>query len=187
MSIGDSNVVDGADVISPSADAGPDPCVSNHDVLPVVPVVPDVPVSTEAMIPCTARRGIMEIPDRPTLRSQQLVVDPLNQCTASNRWRTRGQIWHFTRFYSPTHRSPRRSYSPAYWSPRRSRSPAHRSPHQSRSPAHRSPRRSRSPRTRSPRTRSPRRSRSRDRRGERVRGRRGGRCAGERDWCGDRC
>ena len=122
MSIGDSNVVDGADVNSPSADAGPDPCVSNHDVLPVVPVVPDVPVSTEAMIPCTARRGIMEIPDRPTLRSQQLVVDPLNQCTASNRWRTRGQIWHFTRFYSPTHRSPRRSYSPAYWSPRRSRS-----------------------------------------------------------------
>ena len=67
MSIGDSNVVDGADVNPPSADAGPDPCVSNHDVLrvPVVPVVPDVPVSTEAMMPCTARRGIMEIPDRP--------------------------------------------------------------------------------------------------------------------------
>ena len=39
MSIGDSNVVDGADVNPPSADAGPDPCVSNHDVLPVVPVV----------------------------------------------------------------------------------------------------------------------------------------------------
>eukprot|EP00731_Ephydatia_muelleri_P002809 Em0001g2809a len=47
----------GADVNSPSADAGPDPCVSNHDVLPVVPVVPDVPVSTEAMMPCTACRG----------------------------------------------------------------------------------------------------------------------------------
>ena len=93
-----------------------------------------------------------------TCRSQPLVVDPLNQCTASNRRRTRGQIWHFTRFYSPTHRSPCRSYSPA-----------HRSPHQSRSPAHRSPRRSRS------------------RRGERVRDRRGDRCAGERDWCGDRC
>ena len=85
MSIGDSNVVDGADVNPPSADAGPDPCVSNHDVVPVVPVVPDVPVSTEAMMPCTARRGIMEIPDRPTLRLQPLVVDPLNQCTASNR------------------------------------------------------------------------------------------------------
>ena len=109
MSIGDSNVVDGADVNPPSADAGPDPCVSNHDVLPLVPVVPDVPVSTEAMMPCTARRGIVEIPDLPTLRSQPLVVDPLNQCTASNRRRTRGQIWHFTRFYSPTHRSPRRS------------------------------------------------------------------------------
>eukprot|EP00731_Ephydatia_muelleri_P020668 Em0013g395a len=63
MSIGDSNVVDGADVNPPSADAGPDPCVSNHDVLPLVPVVPDVPVSTEAMMPCTARRGIVEIPD----------------------------------------------------------------------------------------------------------------------------
>ena len=62
MSIGDSNVVDGADVNPPSADAGPDPCVLNHDV---VPVVPDVPVSTEAMMHCTARRGIMEIPDRP--------------------------------------------------------------------------------------------------------------------------
>ena len=35
MSIGDSNVVDGADVNPPSADAGPDPCVSNHDVLPL--------------------------------------------------------------------------------------------------------------------------------------------------------
>ena len=54
MSIGDSNVVDGADVNPPSADAGPDPCVSNHDVLPLVPVVPDAPVSTEAMMPCTA-------------------------------------------------------------------------------------------------------------------------------------
>ena len=62
MSIGDSNVVDGADVNPPSADAGPDPCVSNHDVLPLVPVVPDVPVSTEAMMPRTARRGIVEIP-----------------------------------------------------------------------------------------------------------------------------
>ena len=39
MSIGDSNVVDGADVNPPSADAGPDPCVSNHDALPLVPVV----------------------------------------------------------------------------------------------------------------------------------------------------
>ena len=29
MSIGDSNVVDGADVNPPSADAGPDPCVSS--------------------------------------------------------------------------------------------------------------------------------------------------------------
>ena len=56
MSIGDSNVVDGTDVNSPSADAGPDPCVSNHDVLPVVPVVPDVPVSTEAMMP----RGVLD-------------------------------------------------------------------------------------------------------------------------------
>ncbi|KAL5491415.1 hypothetical protein EMCRGX_G016698 [Ephydatia muelleri] len=36
VSIGDSNVVDGADVNPPSADAGPDPCVSNHDVLPPV-------------------------------------------------------------------------------------------------------------------------------------------------------
>eukprot|EP00731_Ephydatia_muelleri_P021905 Em0014g496a len=62
VSIGDSNVVDGADVNPPSADAGPDPCVSNHDVLPLVPVVPDVPVSTEAMMPRTARRGIVEIP-----------------------------------------------------------------------------------------------------------------------------
>ena len=62
MSIGDSNVVDGADVNPPSADVGPDPCVSNHDVLPLVPVVPDVPVSTEAMMPRTARRGIVEIP-----------------------------------------------------------------------------------------------------------------------------
>ena len=62
VSIGDSNVVDGADVNPPSADAGPDPCVLNHDV---VPVVPDVPVSTEAMMHCTARRGIVEIPDRP--------------------------------------------------------------------------------------------------------------------------
>ena len=108
MSIGDSNVVDGADVNPPSADAGPDPCVSNHDVLPVVPVVPDAPVSTEAMMPCTA---VVESwnPRSTALRSQPLVVDPLNQCTASNRRRTRGQIWHFTRFYSPTHRSPRRS------------------------------------------------------------------------------
>ena len=38
MSIGDSNVVDGADVNPPSADAGPDSCILNHDVLPVVPV-----------------------------------------------------------------------------------------------------------------------------------------------------
>ena len=43
------DVVDGADVNPPSADAGLDPCFSNHDVLPVVPVVPDLPVSTEAM------------------------------------------------------------------------------------------------------------------------------------------
>ena len=141
MSIGDSNVVDGADVNPPSADAGPDPCVSNHDALPLVPVVPDVPVSTEAMMPCTA-----------------VVESWKSHSAVSTTGRGSAQSMYCQQ--SKENTRPNMAFHPFLFTNTPVTTPliAHRSPHQSRSPAHRSPRRSRSRRG----------ERVRDRRGDRY-------------------
>ena len=155
MSIGDSNVVDGADVNPPSADVGPDPCVSNHDVLPLVPVVPDVPVSTEAMMPRTAvveswkSHSAVSTTGRGSAQSMY--------CQQSKENTRPNMAFHPFLFTNTPVTTPLILTNTPVTTPLI----AHRSPHQSRSPAHRSPRRSRS------------------RRGEHVRDRRGDRYAGE--------